>query len=42
MDFTESGWESGDWIYLAQDRDKCRAVVNPVMNIRVQEDTDIS
>jgi hypothetical protein len=30
---TESGGE--DWIGLAQDRDKCRALVNAVMNIRV-------
>jgi hypothetical protein len=24
-----------EWIHLAQDRDRCRAVVNVVMNLRV-------
>jgi hypothetical protein len=26
------GWEVADWINLARERDKCRAVVNTVMN----------
>ena len=26
------GWEVVDWIILARDRDRCRAVVNTVMN----------
>jgi hypothetical protein len=26
-----------DWIGLAQDRDKCRAVVNAVMKLRVHK-----
>jgi hypothetical protein len=28
------GWEYVDWIYLAQDRNKWRAVVRVVMNLR--------
>jgi hypothetical protein len=35
MDLLEIGWGSVDWIGLAQDRDKWRALVNVVMNLRV-------
>jgi hypothetical protein len=35
MDLLEIGWGSGDWIGLAQDRDKWRVLVNAVMNLRV-------
>jgi hypothetical protein len=35
MDFREKGWVGMDWIYLAQDRDQWRALVNTVMNLRV-------
>jgi hypothetical protein len=35
MDLLEIGWGGVDWIGLAQDRDKLRAFVNAVMNLRV-------
>jgi hypothetical protein len=35
MDLREIGWGDLDWIDLAQDRDKLRALVNTVMNLRV-------
>jgi hypothetical protein len=31
----EVGWEVVDWIYLAQDRDSWRTVVNTAMKFRV-------
>jgi hypothetical protein len=34
MDIEEVGWGM-DWIELAQDRDRLRALVNAVMNLRV-------
>jgi hypothetical protein len=35
MDLREIGWDDMDWIDLAQNRDKWRALVNTVMNLRV-------
>jgi hypothetical protein len=35
MDLREIGFGDVDWINLAQDRDRWRALVNTVMNIRV-------
>jgi hypothetical protein len=35
MDLKEVGGDGRDWIDLAQDRDRWRAYVNAVMNLRV-------
>jgi hypothetical protein len=35
MDIREIGFGDVDWIHLAQDRDRWRALVNTVMNLRV-------
>jgi hypothetical protein len=35
MDLQEVGCGGMDWIGLAQDRDRCRRLVNVVMNLRV-------
>jgi hypothetical protein len=35
MDLRETGWGVMDWIDVAQGRDRLRALVNTVMNLRV-------
>jgi hypothetical protein len=35
MYLRETGWDSMDWIDLAQDRNQWRALVNTAMNLRV-------
>jgi hypothetical protein len=34
MDLKEIGWEGVDWIYLAQDSDRLRALVNSIVNLQ--------
>jgi hypothetical protein len=34
IDLTEIGWDGGDWIDLAQNRDQWRALVKAVMNLQ--------
>jgi hypothetical protein len=33
MDLRAIGWGGMDWIYLSQDRDQWRAIVDTVMNL---------
>jgi hypothetical protein len=35
IQLTEIGWGGVDWIYLVQDRDHWRTLVNTIMNFRV-------
>jgi hypothetical protein len=35
MDLREIGWDGMNWIEVAHDRDKWRALVNTLMNLRV-------
>ena len=42
MDLQEMGGVCGDWMELAQDRNRWRALVSTVMNFRVQKIRGIS
>ena len=42
MDLQEVGWVCGDWIELAQDIDRWRALVGTVRNLRVPNMRGIS
>jgi hypothetical protein len=43
MDLQEMGWGGGmDWIDMAQDRDRWRALVNAVMNLGFHKTQGIS
>ena len=42
MDLREVGGGCGDWMELAQDRDRWRALVSTVMNLRVSKVRGIS
>ena len=42
MDLQEVGWSCGDWMELAQDRDRWRALVGKVRNLRVPKIWGIS
>jgi hypothetical protein len=35
IDLQEGGWEGVDWIDMTQDRDRWRALVSAVTNLRV-------
>ena len=42
MDLQEGGGDCGDWMKLAQDRDRWRALMSTVMNLRVPKMPGIS
>ena len=42
MNLQEVGWGCGDWMELAQDRDRWRALVGTVRNLRVTKMRGIS
>ena len=42
MDLQEVGGSCGDWMELTQDRDRCRALVSTLRNLRVPKMRGIS
>jgi hypothetical protein len=40
MDLGEVGWRGVEWIGLAQDRNRWRALVNTVLNLRVPQNAE--
>ena len=42
MDLQEVGWRCTNWIELAQDRDRWRAIINTAINILVLQNVGIS
>ena len=42
MDLQEVGWSCGDWMELAQDRDRWQALVSRVRNLQVPKMRGIS
>jgi len=39
MDIEEGGWRDMDWINVAEERDKCLALVSTVVNIWVTQNS---
>jgi len=35
VDLQDMGWADIDWIYMGENTDRCRALVNAVMKLRV-------
>jgi hypothetical protein len=35
MDLRDIGWQVGEWVQLAQDRNQWRTIVNAVMNLMI-------
>jgi hypothetical protein len=40
MDLREIGMDVADWMYLSQDQNQWRALINTVMNLQVPQKTE--